>query len=330
MSEVVHILPGFNTAASRAMRPGDRTFVTTDYLSCGPLGPLKDVAEWRTGRLAFWRSISDLAPDEVLEDLLGDTAELLSARKVVIWLGTSLDNQLALAFLVALLRAIGAAPEQVDLIQFRANHRGIEILDLGMLDDENFAAHPPSATLSREDLAEVERSWSALTSSEPDALAEALASGYEPLPFFKRGLRALLLRYPEKLSGVNATELRILHWVRRDPPKAARIIGEVLGEIFAAARAGTGGLDLCGDVWLFQRILRLGDPSLREPAIEIQGSRTQYRNTSLRLTAFGERVLDGKANFVDVNGIDDWVAGVHLQSDAGRVWFHDEGKLVGR
>jgi hypothetical protein len=96
----------------------------------------------------------------------------------------------------------------------------------------------------------------------------------------------------------------------------------------AAARAGTGGLDLCGDVWLFQRILRLGDPSLREPAIEVGGSRTQYRDTTLRLTPLGERILDGHANFVDVNGIDDWVAGVHLQSDTGRVWFRDEEKLV--
>jgi hypothetical protein len=255
---------------------------------------------------------------------------LASARKVVFWLGTSLDNQLALSFLAALLPAVGAAPEQVDLIQFRDSHRGIEILDLGMLDDEHLAAHPPPVTLSREDLAELERTWRAITSNDPDALVAALEPAYERLPLFKRGLRALLLRYPEKVSGVNATEFRILHWVRRDPPKAARIIGEVLGEIYAAARAGTGGLDLCGDVWLFQRILRLGEPSLREPAIAIEGSRTQYRDTRLRLTPFGERVLDGKVNFVDVNGIDDWVAGVHLQSDAGRVWFHDEGKLIRR
>ena len=48
----------------------------------------------------------------------------------------------------------------------------------------------------------------------------------------------------------------------------------------------------------------------------------------MRLTPFGQRVLDGKANFVAMNGIDDWVFGVHLQSDAGRVWFHRDGELV--
>ena len=330
MSEAVHILPGFNTAAARALRAGHRTFITTDSLSCGPLEPLTDPAGWKARRLSFWRSLSDFGPPEGLHDLLGDTAELVSARRVVIWLGTSLDNQLALAFVVGLLRAVDAAPEQVDLIQFHRNHRGIEILDLGMLDAEQFAAHPPPITLSHDDLAEVERTWGAVTSSNPEDLVAALRTTYERLPFFKRGLRALLSRYPDAVSGVNTTELRILYWVRSAPPKAARIIGEVLGEMYDAARTGIGGLDLCGDVWLFQRILRLGDPSLREPAIEIVGSRVHYRDTALRLTPFGERVLDGKANFVDANGIDDWVAGVHLHSDAGRVWFHEGGQLVRR
>lgn len=330
MSEAVHILPGFSPDVSRAIRPGERIFVTNDSLSCGPLEPLTDPTEWKARRLSFWRSISEFTSEEVFEHLLGDTTELVSARRVVIWLGTSLDNQLALAFLATLLRAVATARPQIDLIQYHGNHRGDEILDLGMLDHEHFAAHPPAVTLSREDLAELESTWRTVTSNEPEALVAALESDYEPLPFFKRGLRALLFRYPQKLSGVSATELRILHWVRRDPPRAARIIGEVLGEIYAAALAGTGGLDLCGDVWLFQRILRLGDPSLREPAVDIGGSRTRYRDTTLRLTPFGERILDGRANFIEVNGIDDWIAGVHLQSDAGRVWLHDDGKLVRR
>jgi hypothetical protein len=77
-------------------------------------------------------------------------------------------------------------------------------------------------------------------------------------------------------------------------------------------------------------MVRLAEPALREPALEIRGSRVEYHDSEVRLTAFGERVLDGKANFVDVNGIDDWVFGVHLQSDAGRVWFHRDGDLIRR
>jgi hypothetical protein len=45
---------------------------------------------------------------------------------------------------------------------------------------------------------------------------------------------------------------------------------------------------------------------------------------------FGQRIVEGKANFVDANGIDDWVFGVHLESAADRVWFHRDGDLVRR
>src|SRR3569623_1456395 len=135
MSRVVHVLPGFNAAAATALRPNDGVFVMTDRLSCGQLEPLADPAVWRTRRLRFWESAPDLAAHEEPAELLGDTGALVAARRIVIWLGTSLDNQLSLAFMAALLRAIGAAPEEVDVIQIRGNHRDIEVLDLGMLDD---------------------------------------------------------------------------------------------------------------------------------------------------------------------------------------------------
>jgi len=334
MARVVHVLPGFNAAAATAFRPNDGVFVMTDRLSCGPLEPLADPAVWRTRRLRFWESAPDLAAHEEPAELLGDTGALVAARRIVIWLGTSLDNQLSLAFMAALLRAIGAAPEEVDVIQFRGDHRGIEVLDLGMLDDQHFEAHPPPATLSAQDLEQLEGAWAAVTATEPDELVAAVESDLPALPCFKRGLRALLLRYPEKASGVNAAELRLLRAVRREGPRAARVIGEVLREFLDEARAGTGGLDLCGDVWLFHRILRLADPALPQPALEIAGSRAHYRDTTLRLTPFGERIIDGQANFVDANGIDDWVAGVHLQSQSkskqDRVWFHDGGRLLRR
>ena len=88
---------------------------------------------------------------------------------------------------------------------------------------------------------------------------------------------------------------------------------------YDAILAGTEAPDVVGDQWLFSLLLRLGDPSLSEPVLDISGSRVEYRDTEVRLTPFGQRVIDGTANFVDANGIDDWVAGVHLQSDAGRV-----------
>jgi hypothetical protein len=227
MSDAVHILPGFCADAAREAIGVERVFE--------------------------------------MGDLVGDTADLVGARRIVLWLEPSLDDQLTLASLPALLDAVGASPEHIDLIQFPTSSVGTSSLDA-------YAAPPPPVTLSPRDLDELRRAWSALVAPEPDALFAAARSDYEPLPSFTRALRALLLRYPEKISGVNAAELRLLERSRGGAP-AARVIGEVLGELLR-------GVDRCGDDWLFRRLLRLGDPSLAQPPIELSGSTSAYRFVS--------------------------------------------------
>ena len=249
-SDAVHILPGFCTDAARDAIGVQRVFEMGDHLSCGQLQPLVDVSAWQAARLSFWRSITGWdRPGDC--DLVGDTADLVHARRIVLWLEPSLNDQLTLAWLPALLEAVGASPEHIDLIQFPTSSIGISSLD-------PYAAPPPPMTLSPRDLDELRRAWNALVAPEPGALLAAVHSDYEPLPLFTRALRALLLRYPRRFSGVNAAELRLLEWSRGRAP-AARIIGEVLGELVR-------GVDLCGDDWLFRRLLRLGAP--RSPAAD--------------------------------------------------------------
>ena len=44
--------------------------------------------------------------------------------------------------------------------------------------------------------------------------------------------------------------------------------------------------------------------------------------------ATGEEILAGRQNFGTLNGIDDWVGGVHLESARNRAWFSDGGTLI--
>jgi hypothetical protein len=76
----------------------------------------------------------------------------------------------------------------------------------------------------------------------------------------------------------------------------------------------------------------LDDASVREStaaweAVTLSGDTKRLRETKVRLTQYGEAVLAGKGNAVEWNGIDDWVAGVHLNSRNGRVWFRREQTL---
>ncbi|NUP13465.1 MAG: hypothetical protein HOW73_46095 [Polyangiaceae bacterium] len=79
---------------------------------------------------------------------------------------------------------------------------------------------------------------------------------------------------------------------------------------------------------LFSRLLSLG--SGPQPAVELSGACTAIRDTGAKLTKAGEEFLAGARSYVQLNGINEWVAGVHLDSSANRVWYRDdEGGLRG-
>ena len=86
--------------------------------------------------------------------------------------------------------------------------------------------------------------------------------------------------------------------------------------------------DGVGDLYLFARMRQLADRQLVEPALVMEGDMSSYRGCEVQLAAAGEAFQEGRRNFVEVNGIDEWVAGVHLDSRTGDVWFRDGEALV--
>jgi hypothetical protein len=165
--------------------------------------------------------------------------------------------------------------------------------------------------------------WEAVTAPEPDALLAFLTEPNPALPLLRRGLSALLYHYPDRGTGLNAWEYQLLTYVRNVGPKASRVVGYTMAHDmdFPAWMA---------DNYLFQRLRRLGDGAVPRPLLTLSGDTTTLRGTEVRLTQHGDAILAGGGNAVEWNGIDDWVAGVHLDSRNGRVWFHNEQTLVRR
>ena len=91
----------------------------------------------------------------------------------------------------------------------------------------------------------------------------------------------------------------------------------------AKLRGSRGGrIPGAGDVWLFGRLCRHAADTLPVPLVAVTvGAGPGYRGTTATLTDPGRDVLAGRANAVTLNGIDDFVAGVHLSSAEGRVFF---------
>jgi hypothetical protein len=62
----------------------------------------------------------------------------------------------------------------------------------------------------------------------------------------------------------------------------------------------------------------------------MSGDPYDMRTCEVVLTDAGESVLATRTNAVELNGIDDWILGVHLDSKRGSVWYQREGTLLTR
>ena len=161
-----------------------------------------------------------------------------------------------------------------------------------------------------------------MTASNPVTLIRFLEDVPSPLPLLRAALSKILWRYPDIRSGVNRHETQLLASTRDDGPSVARVIGSSMKAFFYQE-------DECiGDIWLFWRLRRLADPRLPHPAVTLTGKLTAMRGTEARLTSDGEQFLKAELNFVALNGIDDWVGGVHLDSRVGDVWFHQDKMII--
>ena len=153
--------------------------------------------------------------------------------------------------------------------------------------------------------------WEAITRPEPSGLAEAIALADTAFPRLARALGFFLTRYPDVRTGLSRWDQELLRYA---PGSAAQLVGRVL-------RGNEEWLDPVGDRALLARLRRLADARLPEPALRLTDG-------VLALTRFGEDVLAGTRSFVEHNGVDEWIAGVHLDAAAGRVWLRDGATLV--
>ena len=288
-----------------------------------PLRPLGSLEDWRNRRRAYLRSLGPdwLAGEEDDRDALTQPDRLREARTITLWLGTGLAEQLMLLWVVALLRHLGVDLGGFRVVQYNLN-RNHEVVGVGVLSPSRFKEHPQPTPLDETAIHDSVRGWEAVTASEPDKLLAFLNSQHRSLPFLNRGLSSLLYHYPDMSTGLNAWEYQLLRYVGEDGPQAVRAVAHTMAHDMPFP-------EWMADSYLFQRLHRLADGALARPLMALSGDdTTRLRGTEVRLTEHGEGLLGGQGNAVEWNGIDDWVAGVHLDSSSGRVWFREGQTLI--
>jgi hypothetical protein len=174
-----------------------------------------------------------------------------------------------------------------------------DIIELGFFQIAHPAEITATSTTRRPELVnDATDLWDAFVSGDSQQLNELADEGVEPGPASWL-LDAIIGAYPSVDTGLSVSQEEALEHL------------ETYGR-----RRGS-------EVWGF----------LKESA-ETGGAGALVRNAgdadrpSFELTDFGERVLAGEKNYVDVAGIDRYVGGMHLSSEEGRVWWRKDGRLV--
>jgi hypothetical protein len=324
MPRAVQVILGLSAAGTlrQAIHPHrDELLVTDDILSCGPLPPFQSLEAWARLRTAYWDSVAqDNDGRRFHDDLFANARALREVESITLWLGTGAAEQLVLPWMVQFLKLV-ESQAQIQVIQFtRYDSRNVEAWGLGLLHPDHFRDHPPPVALSAEAVVEQERLWNCVTSGEPAGLLSILADKSAHLFHSRAGLESLIYRYPDRRTGLGRWDFELLKKAKEKGPVVARVIGHTMGHNM--------GTDLVGDLYLFSRLAGLADSQLTCPLVTLSGDFGDLLTCDVNLTEAGESVLAGRANAVDLNGIDDWVLGVHLDSKSTPVWYQTEGTLI--
>jgi Domain of unknown function (DUF1835) len=301
----------------------EKVIYAPEALSAGPILRF-DSPLFLNSRRLFWKKFlgeifdTSQVPD-AYETLLEKIPLLRNADKIIIWSGPDLEEQLFLVWVVSALQYLGLDASKIHYLfvdQDPIHHR--PIFKLSALSVEGAALARSHAMQLREDELKVMTSaWKAWSSNDPNSLNVFARRPTDTLPILINRMGMLKQRYPEIKSGLPHLDLEILQACEGQGSSAIKIYLEY----FVGKEAS---YDRVGDSYLLARMLKLGSNELPTPLLKLTGDPKEFRTINAELTDAGKAVLAGKANQLELNGIDEWIGGVYLQSPPAPVWYYDQ------
>lgn len=309
-----------------------------DLLHDGPVPADDDRAIFQRTRTAFivgmhWATEPEVAAQFVTRDAMLDATG--ADDEVVLWFEPDLYDQLQL--LQVLARLARRADDQRPRVTIAPADTY-----LGPLDADDY----PPLYHERRDIGPVEfaqalAAWTAFTATTPFALHETTSRlsreirahryAADPdvrLPYLAAALRRQIEEYPDTRMGLGRTERQLCEALAHGPMS--------LSSLYMKNQSAEAWVWL-GDstcAWYLERlgggahpvIAHADGTPLVDPTIPHAGQSFWQRTT--QLTAFGRDVVLGRADFVQANGIDRWIGGVHCTTASHWRWDAQHHRVI--
>jgi RNA polymerase sigma factor (sigma-70 family) len=301
-----------------------------------PAGPLNPAgAEERALRARVLEESMGIPTSEYImgcEEQEQKLREFIKYDEVVLWFEHDLFDQSMLAYLLHWFKRQKLGRTKLSLLCI-GEFPGIERFHgLGQLTPAQLQTLSGTwRTIGRQEMELGSELWKAYASPDPvqmanlleDKKAELAASG---LPFAYEAFTAHLKRLPSEQNGLGIVEQTTLQAVHNEVNTALELFRQVTDVLHVL---GMGDLEY----WKFIRALAQGEhPLLIIDGIEAGLDFRQipdFLNRKVILTELGKEVLNGSADRIAVQGIDEWFGGLHLHGhEVSWRWDDVAGGLI--
>jgi len=278
----------------------------------GPVPRMDTLEEFIRIRANFITSYFKLKYDEILKGLSQEYAYLEKARDydvVYLWSEHDSYDQLLVAKLMDFFSDATKRPPVLKMINI-THFPGVKIFNgIGQLPPEAMRVLWDMFTdVTPAQLAIGKRAWSAVCSSSPKALQNFVDSDTAELPTMAIALERHLKQLPSKKNGLNLTEnlsLQILH--DKGEMDAARLFGWYTNHYEPLAFMGdTGYWNVLEDM-----------ATANHPAITLAKQGKKPKEWHVAITDTGRKLLTNDVDWLELNHIDRWVGGIHIDSRGG-------------
>ncbi len=315
---MLHIHNGDSTANTlrEANFPGTH-FAFRETLATGPTPAGLSQDEWFVMRARHLAGIAAQDVESIRQELLAQDATLTGLNRhdeIILWFEHDLFCQIHLIYLLDYFARNPVAPARLSLICIGAfpgkpNFRGLGELTA----DEMASLFDTRHAVSAAELQLAQRAWQAYCAPAPHSLASLLDEDTSALPFLRGALWQHLARFPALRNGLGRAENTLLTLIA-----AGHTSYMQLCPAFFDAEPAYG----LGDLQVQSDLKRLA--AAPQPLLQLTGlnEANDWHKVTCSLTATGRQVSAGQADFVNLNGIDQWLGGVHLATD--KLWHWDE------
>ena len=280
--------------------PDAEILIWRDVLIEGPVpGGISDeaLADVRARYIEQAFGMNGVREDFTRRDLAFE--RITPADQVELWFETDLHDQLQLIQILARFHAQAARPALLLTLDAPPLLKHIEEMAKKL------------APVQDAQLEEASVLWTAFRADDPRKVI-ALSNESGALPEARAAFLRMLEEYPGARDGLGRIERKALLAVRD---------GAVAPALAFRHYQQTEALPFLGDLGFFSRLDALafckhpllhGIPEGGIARASREGKTLEYSHAEIGLTETGQAVLEERADFVKLNGVDRWIGGVHL------------------